>query len=121
MNQRVLLGQQLSHHLCFGIVHEDLLGAVSFEGELLGLQPEEVQECGVVVEVIDDFFDGMMAELIGGSMRVTTFESTARHPHAEAVGIVVTSHGGSALGPGAILNHWQSAHLASPVNDGGVE
>lgn len=118
-----LLRQQLRHHPRPLISDERLIGAVAFVDEALGIEAEEVQEGRVVVVVIHDIFDGLVTELVGGAVGVAALETTARDPHAEAVGVVVAPDRlAVALGrSGAVLDHGETPHFAAPVDDGGVE
>lgn len=113
--------QNLTHHTCLRILHEHLLRAIAAVAELLGVEAEEVEEGGVVVVMIDDVLHSVVAKVVGGAVDVAGLEAAAGDPHAEAVGVVVATHRGAVLGAGAVLNDGQSAHLATPVNDGGVE
>ena len=115
------LRQQLRDHPGLRVLHENLLGAVAFVAELFGVEPEEVEEGGVVVVMVDHVFDGVVAELVRCTVGITSFETTTGDPHAEAVGVVVATDGFAVLGTAAVLNDRQAAHLSAPVDDGGVE
>ncbi len=60
-------------------------------------------------------FDGGGAKFIGSPDRLAPFDSTAGHPHSEAVGIVIPT------GAGLILGDRLSSEFATPYHQCTVE
>src|ERR1051325_11219187 len=67
---------------------------------------------------MNDILDGLMAEVVCLSMDIAFFESSAREPHAKAMGVVVAAN---LVASAVILQNRQSAHFAAPMNYGRVE
>src|SRR5436190_2142549 len=79
-----LLRQNGTHDLCLVYVCEALVAGVVPEGQALKIQPQQLQQGGVEVGDGDNVLRGVVAELIGSSVRDSAFDSAARHPEAEA-------------------------------------
>ena len=62
-----------------------------WKDERLVVEAEQVQQRGVVVVVVDDVLDRLVAELVGRAVDVPALEAAAGEPHAEAVGVVVAA------------------------------
>ena len=86
--------------------------------ELGVIQTEEVQDGGMEIVVGDDVFDGFMAPLVGFAEGHTTPDTAAGQPEGEARGVVIAADFLAAL---VVLNDRQTAHLATPMDQGAVE
>ena len=60
-------------------------------GELFVVEAEEVKNGGVEVVDVNDFFDGSEAEIIGGAVNISSFDTTAGEHHGESVGVVIAT------------------------------
>ena len=74
-----------------------------------------MQQRGVEVVLRDNLFDRPVSPFIRRTVNVSRFETTTRHPDTEPFRIMITSRLASFP---AILNHRESAHLTTPLNDG---
>lgn len=83
-------------------VGEAKVAAAVLEGELFVVNTHEVEHGGPELVDIGNFFDGVVAELVGGSKDVASLGSTAGHPEAEALWVVVAADvfGKTRLGEG---------------------
>src|SRR5690606_16703762 len=79
------------------------------------VQAEQVENGRVVVVVVDDVFNGVMAELVGGAVGSAGLESASGDPGAEAVGVMVAA---DVL---FVLDDREASHFAPPVDDGGLQ
>ena len=86
-------GQQLMDNFSVGDVGIGEGGgtAVIGEGELVVIEAEGVQEGGVEVVDGDDVIDGTVTKIIGLTMDITRFETTAGKPQGKAMAIMVTT------------------------------
>ena len=91
--------------------------AVAFEAQSFRVEAEEMEEGRVVIVVIDDVLDGLVAELVGGAVHVAALETPARDPHTEAVGVVIAPH---SLWSSIVLDDRQASHLTTPMHDGRI-
>ena len=82
-------------------------------GELLVVETQEVEDGGVEVVDSNPTFDGLEAELVGGSVDESSFHATAGHPHREAERVMVAAV--------AVLGDGCPAELAAPDHQGVVE
>src|SRR6478609_2423925 len=85
------------------------------ERDVLLVEAEQVQQRGVVVVMGDDVLDSLVAQLIGCTMRAAAPDPAAGEPHAETIGVVVAA---DVL---FIFNYGQAAHLATPMDECGIE
>lgn len=84
--------------------------ARALEGERCGVEAEQIHQRSVVIEVVDDVLDGLVAELVGFAVDVAGFHAAAGKPTAEAERVVIAA---DIL---FVLDDRQAAHLAAPVN-----
>ena len=89
------------------------IAAAEAVGELFMVDAHEVQHGGPHVIDGTDVFDGVIAEVIGGTIDVAAFDTATGHPDAEALGIVVT--------PITALCKRGAAKLASPYYQGAIQ
>ena len=61
------------------------------ENHAAGVKAELVQNCRVHVGDVVAVLDGVEAEFVGGAVGDPTFNTTAGHPDAKAVGVVVAT------------------------------
>ncbi len=99
-------------------VGEGELLAVSLVGEFFVVEPEELEERGVVIVMGDDAFDRAVTPFVGFAMDVSAFESATGEPHAESVSIVVAA---ALFAASVVLQNGQPAHFTAPMNDGAIE
>src|SRR5262245_22356989 len=83
-------GQKLFHHMPMHIGQAEISSCAA-EGEFLVIETEEPENGGVEVVDVDFVFDSLKSKFIGRAMNVTTLNSAARHPHGEAMMIVVAA------------------------------
>ena len=106
-----MLGQQIGHDLgSVGWPDQSLLQALAHESELIGIEPQRMQERGLEILDVDAVFDDFVAKFIGGTVNVTSFESAAGHPDAETVRMVIAPQ---ELASVACLDHWCAAKLTA--------
>ena len=74
-------------------VGQTLLTAVVGKSELVVTQAQEVEDCGVQVGGIRAMEDGTVAEVVGGSIRLSSTNATAGQSDAEAIRVVVAALG----------------------------
>ena len=94
---------------------QSFFSAVTFVRELVGMNSEQVQQSRVIVVVVHDVGDGVVAEFVGGSVCAAAFETAAGQPHRESVRVVVSA---DFARTGVVLDDRQASHLASPMDDG---
>lgn len=99
-------------------VEKQLDALVANEHEVFGAEPQPVHQGGVVVEPMDDIYNGVVAELIRDSTHATVAETTAVQPDAEAIRVVVSPNFLSAR---VMLDWGQSAYFAALVDHDGIE
>src|SRR5262245_15112767 len=84
------LSQDFCHHPARFAVCEALFLAVVMVDEFGVVEPEEVQQRGVIVVRADRIHDGLVPELIGCAVGHAAFDPAAGEPTAEALAIVIT-------------------------------
>ncbi len=94
-------------------IGEPQVAAAEAVGELFVVDAHEVKHGGPHVIDGAGVFDGVVAEVVGGTVDVAGLDAAARHPDREAVRVVVATIG--ALGEG------RATELASPHDKGAVE
>jgi len=99
-------------------VEKQLDALVANEHEVFGAEPEPVHQGGVLVEVMDDIFNGVVAERIRYCTHAAAAETTTVQPDAEAIRVVVSPNLFSAR---VMLDYAQSAYFAAPVDHAGIE
>ena len=72
-------------------VGEAQVAAAVLEGELFVIDAEQVEHGGPELVDIRNLFDGVIAELVSGSIDVAALAPTSSHPEAEALRIVVAA------------------------------
>src|ERR1051325_7832653 len=70
-------------------IGQPVVPALEFEGELLMVEPELVQDRGVEVVDVDAVLDDVIRIIIGLPVRVAAFDAGAGQPDAEAARVVV--------------------------------
>lgn len=78
--------------------------------------PEEMQHGGVEIVNVHGFPDGVVAEVVGFSVRDAATDPTARHPYREGADVVIATWG-AFVG----LTHGRAAELATPNHQRIVE
>src|SRR6185436_17329003 len=89
------------------LVHQGKVLQIALKQEPLVIQTEQMQKRRVIVAVAYRIAYRAMTELIGRSMNVAPFDSATGQPHAEAVGVVVASHG---IRSRVVLNDREATH-----------
>src|SRR5688572_17062149 len=74
-----------------------------------------MQERRVVVVVVDDVLDRLVAEFVGRAVDIARLYAAAGEPDAEAVGVMVAAN---IL---FVLNYGQTPHFAPPVDERGIQ
>ena len=100
-------------------VRQAEVAALGTEGQMLVVQPEEVQDRGLEVVDVDRGLDDVEAEIIGCAQGLTGFDSAASEPHRECLRVMVASHAPSEVGVG--FDHRRAAELAAPDDQRVVE
>ena len=77
-----------------------------------------MKQCCVIVIVIDDIFDSVVSPVVRLAVDVARPKTSTGDPHAEPVGVVITSN---LVSSGVILHDREPSHFTAPVNDGVVE
>src|SRR5262245_802628 len=112
------LAEDFPYDARFLIVGESHQPAVAPIDQLLMVQAEQMQKSGVIVEVVHNVFDCLMAEFVSLTMSVSSPETTAGQPHGKPVGVVIPA---DLVPPLIILDYRQATHLPAPVDNGCVE
>ncbi len=94
-------------------IGESQVAATEAIGKLLVVDAHEVQNGGPHVIDGAGVFDGVVAEVVGGSVDVAGLDAAAGHPDGETVGVVIAAIG--SLGEG------RATELAGPDDKGAVE
>src|SRR5215469_5378037 len=102
------LGQDLADHVPMDI-GKPALCAVVVVGKPLVVEAEEVKDRRVQVVNIDNIFDGLVAELVGGAEAISMLHAGAGEPSGEPLGVVV-----AALD--ALLKRGHATELGRPDN-----
>ena len=89
-------------------------------GELFVLNAELVKDGGVEVVDVDSVFDGVYAELIGGAIHETSFDTSASHEHGKTSMVVVPASLFLVF-VFADLGVWSPAKFTAPDDEGFVE
>ncbi len=93
----------------FAFIESGALGpTLVFVNKAHVIEAHKVKNGCVKVMNVEFVFDGSKAEFIRGANGLAAFDATARHPHGEARGVVV-----SAI---AFFAHGGSAEFATPYN-----
>lgn len=79
------------------------------------VEAEELEDGGMEVMDVNGFVDGGEAEVIGCAVDITALHAAARHPHGEAIVVVIA--------PGELgeFGDWGAAELSTPEYESGVE
>jgi len=92
-------------------------------GQLFVIKAEEVQDSGVEIVHVHGVLDRLESELVGLAVLQPSFSPAARHPHGEAVVVVVAAHFGvGVVGTGSgELNGGGAAEFTAPDHKGVFE
>src|SRR3954447_17605628 len=112
------LPDQLGDDASVLLVRKSHFQPISLVNQLVMFEAEEAKHGGMVVVLVHNVFDGMVAPLVGLAMDVTASNPASRKPHRETVGVVISPSFVPAL---VVLNNRQSAHFTAPMHEGGVE
>jgi hypothetical protein len=88
--------QHVSYYFAVYVGQAEIAAGVSV-GEAGVIEAEQVQEGGMEVVDVDRFFDGAVAELIGGAISHAAFDSAAGEPDGKAPVIVISTAAGFAV------------------------
>ena len=89
-------------------------------GELFVLNAKLVKDGGMEVVDVDSVFDGVYAELIGGAIHETSFDTSASHEHGKTSMVVVPASLFLVF-VFADLGVWSPAKFTAPDDEGFVE
>ena len=90
-------------------VGQAALDAVVVVRQLFMVQAEQVQRCGVQVVAVGRMFGGQVAEIVGGSVADSAFDSSAGQPGGERSAVVVSTGSACSLG-GRLASEFGRAH-----------
>ena len=74
-------------------IGEAEVAALAAEGEPFVVDAELVKNGGVEIVDVNLVLNGVIAELVGGTVGEARLHSTAGHPHCEAVRVMITTPG----------------------------
>ena len=92
--------------------------ALVFYTEALVVDPKQVENGGIQVANVNGILDDVVAEIIGGAVDDSTFDSGSCHPDAEAAWMVIAAIVG--FGETALAID-RASEFAAPNNQGVVE
>src|SRR5579872_4015110 len=103
--------QQIGNELGLGDVGIGQAGvtAIMRVREFEMIQAQAMQERGVQVVHVDDLFNRLVTELVGGAVNVSGFEAASGQPQRKAVAVMI-----AAIGP---LRDRQAPEFACPHDD----
>ena len=84
------LRDDVAHHVAMNIRQPEV-ATRGAEGEFFVIEAEQMHDRGVKVMHVDFVLGCGKAKLVRGTMNVAAFHAATRHPHAEAVMIVVAA------------------------------
>ncbi len=94
-------------------IREPQIAATEAIGEQFVIEAHEVQHGGPHVIDGAGVFDGVIAEVVGGTVDVARLDATTGHPDREAVRIVIATI--------TALRKGRAAEFAGPDDEGAVE
>ena len=106
---------QLFDRMRFLHADQPLVEAAVEVGEAVGIEPHLPKDGGVHLLDVEGMLHRESPELVGGSHALARLDPAPRHPHGEAVAVVV------AAGAGGILGGRLAAELPSPDDERGIE
>ena len=106
-------GQHAPNHMAMNI-REPPRSAVVVVGEPFVVEAEQVEDGRVEVVDVDHVFDGLVAELVGGTEAEPMLDARAGEPGGEALGVVVAARG-------PLLERGHAAELGGPDDERVVE
>ena len=72
-------------------IGESEIPALETVGETLVIESEQVHEGGLEIVDVNFVFSDPKSQFVGSAVRIAAFYAPARHPHGEAVRIVVAT------------------------------
>ena len=112
------LGENGLHDMAVDI-GEAVVAPLEFVGEPLVIDAQEMKQGGLEVVNVNGVFCDVKADVIGLAVSDAWFDSSARHPDRESVGVVVTAPSWAVLK--VALKKRSTAELASPDDEGVIE
>src|SRR6185503_17196630 len=110
--------QDLLHHAAWLGIGDAFLLAIVMVEELRVVEPEQMQQCCVIIIRTHRIHDRLVSELVGFAVGHAALEAATGDPGAEALSVMVAA---SLLGFAMILSDRQSANLAAPMNNRRVQ
>jgi hypothetical protein len=99
-------------------VGQAVVAALEFVGELMMVDSQAVQDCGVEVVDVDRVADDIVAVVVGFAVGDSATDASSGHPHREAAWVMVST----VVGGGEIsLAVDRSTKLATPDDESVVE
>src|SRR5678815_1235102 len=112
------VAQNLFHHAArFGVGDALFLAIVKID-QLGMIEPEQVQERGMVIVRTHGIDDRLVAKFVRGPVDRPALKAASRDPRTEALSIMVPSR---LLGGAMIFRDGQPSNLTAPMNDGRVQ
>ena len=68
-------------------VEDRLVLGIAGEGQFFGVEPEEVEQRGVVILVVAHLLDGLVSEFVGVSVGQSTPKTASGQPHLSLIHI----------------------------------
>ena len=75
------LSEDLLHHMRFLHSSETGVEPLKFESESLMVHPHAMEDGGVHIVDVHGIFDDVITVVVGGTMDVTAFDPSPRHPN----------------------------------------
>ena len=107
------LGTPLRQQLLYDVamyVGQPTVGAVVVVGDVLMIEPEEVEHGGVEIVGRGDLVNRSTTKVVRCAVTNATFDSGPQHPASEGVGVVVASLRGR-------LPRWHAAEFSGPEDE----
>ena len=107
INQQLRAGQAFGQVVIAADVAQAAVAAFEEIGQLRVVQAKQRQHGGVQVVDVHLVFDGVEAEFVAGANDLAAAHAAARHPGAEAVGMMITA--------ARALHDWRAAEFATRI------